>query len=201
MAAGVDDGFGIVEDAEGEVALAQVEPDALDRIELGTVRGQPDEGEVRGQGAGGQVVPAGAVEDDDGVDAVGQGLGEGVEEQARRPCGDLRQHEGEILAGQGSHRTEDVGPLVAAVAQARRSLAAAPPAMTDAALVADARLVLEPQLQALPGMGVGDGVQGGAKPPFWKRRCASPSLCGCTGRAFWREKPSLCSTRVRLEGW
>jgi hypothetical protein len=37
MAAGIDDGFGIVENAEREVALAQVDPDTLDLIELWTV--------------------------------------------------------------------------------------------------------------------------------------------------------------------
>jgi hypothetical protein len=83
VTAGIDDGFGIVEDAEGEVSLAQVEPDALDGIELGTVGRQPDEGDVCGQAVGGQVVPAGAVEDDGGVDPVWQGLGEGVEELAK----------------------------------------------------------------------------------------------------------------------
>jgi hypothetical protein len=74
MAAGVDDGFGIVEDTGGEVSLAQVEPDLLDRIDPGTVGRQPDEGGVRGQAVGGQLVPPGA---------VGQGLGEGVEELAK----------------------------------------------------------------------------------------------------------------------
>lgn len=46
-----------------------------------------------------ELVPAGAVEDDDGVDIIGQGLGEGVEEQPCDPGGDLRQDESEVVAG------------------------------------------------------------------------------------------------------
>ena len=46
-----------------------------------------------------------------------------------------------------------------------------------------------------------DRLQDIAKPPFLKRSCASASLRGWLGRAFWRENPIRRRTRVMLEGW
>ena len=49
MAAGLDDGLGVVGDAEREETLAQVQPNALDRIELRAVGRQLDQGETVGE--------------------------------------------------------------------------------------------------------------------------------------------------------
>ena len=46
----------------------------------------------------------------------------------------------------------------------------------------------------------GGRLQDVAKPPFLKRSCASASLRGWLGRAFWRENPIRRRTRVMLEG-
>lgn len=132
----------------------------------------------------------------------------------RRPrCGDLikedlhgggvdrRQNQRDVLAGGRADRGEDVGPEVAELLDARRALAAAPPAVADPALVADPGLVGEPQLDPLVGMLRGDGGYLVGKPPFLKAACASGSFFGWKGRAFWREKPSLRSTRLMLDGW
>ena len=88
------------------------------------------------------------------------------------------QDEGDVLAGGGADRGEDVGPLVAELLDAGRPLAAPPPAMADPALVADPRLVLEPQLDPLAGMGGGDLGYACSKPPFLKASCASTSRFG-----------------------
>jgi hypothetical protein len=73
--------------------------------------------------------------------------------------------------------------------------------MADPTLVADPRLVLEPQLDPLVGTAGGDFGYPIGKPPFLKASCASASRFGWQGRAVWREKSSRLSTRVMLEGW
>ncbi len=201
MAAGVDDGVGVIEDAERQEAFAQIQPDPLDGVQFRTVGRERDQGDVARDVGLSELVPAGAVEHDDGVDIVGEGLGEGIEEQPGGAGGDLRQDQREVVAGGRPDGAEDVGPLVPPVADPRRPLAAQPPAVTDPTLVADAGLVLEPELEALVGMRFGRRLQGRAEPPFLKRRCASGSPWGCTGRAFCREKSRRRSTRVRLDGW
>jgi hypothetical protein len=145
-------------------------------------------------------VPAGAIEHEHGMHIGRQGGGKACEEQVHGRGIDGRQHEGEVVARGGPDGREDVGPLIAALAQTRRALALGPPAMADPALVADPRLVLKPQLEALVGLRRGGGRQRVAKPLFMKRSCALSSRWGCAGRAFWREKPMRYSTRVRLDG-
>ena len=201
LAAGLDNRFGVVEHAEGKEALAQIEPDPLDRVEFRTVGRQRHQRDVVRNGERALIVPTGAVEDHGGVDVVWPDSGEAGEEHIHDLGVDAGQHEGEVLAGGRAHGGEDVGPLVSDLTWARGALAPEPPAMTDPALVADAGLVLEPEFEPLVGLGFGGRLQGRAEPPFLKRCCASASLCGCAGRTFCREKPSRCSTRVRLEGW
>ncbi len=124
-----------------------------------------------------------------------------AEEQVHDLGVDGGQHEGDVLAGGRADGGEDVGPLVADLTWARGAPAPEPPAVADPALVADAGLVLEPELEALVGMRFGGRLQGRAEPLFLKRSCASASLCGCAGRTFCREKPMRRSTRVMLDGW
>lgn len=69
-----------------------------------------------------------------------------------------------------------------------------------APLLPDARLILEPQLDALSGIGFGRGAQGVAEPLFRKASCAFRSVLGCTGRAFCRESPRRLRTRDMLCG-
>ncbi len=87
-----------------------------------------------------------------------------------------------VLAGGRADGGKDVGPLVADLTRVRGAPAPEPPAMTDPALVAEAGLVLEPEFEALVGVGFGGRLQGRAEPPFLKRCCASVSLCesSCT---------------------
>jgi hypothetical protein len=50
----------------------------------------------------------------------------------------------------------------------------------------------------MPGRGGGYLL---GKPRLLKASCASGSFLGWNGRAFWREKPRLRSTRLMLDGW
>ncbi len=84
----------------------------------------------------------------------------------------MRKHQGEVVAAGGLHRRMDAGPLAADFLRAAGLLAAMPPAMTDAALVADAGLVLEPEFNAFVGMRLADRLQSAAK-LFFKAQFAN----------------------------
>lgn len=94
-------------------------------------------------------MPAGAVQHHDGVCAGRHGGGEVDQEAVHGLGADPRQHEREILAGRGSQGREDVGRGKAPVAQARRALPPHPLAMARSALLADARLIHEPERDRL----------------------------------------------------
>ena len=70
---------------------------------------------------------------------------EAIEEFLHRLGIDVWQDERESVVCAGLHGCEDVGERKALVAQARWTLAALPPDVADAALLADARLILEEQ--------------------------------------------------------
>ena len=178
VAAGVDDGVGGVEQAQGEEPLTEIEPDALDRVEFGAVGGQDDQGDVYRDREVAADVPAGAVEHQDKMGVGRAGRGDMIEEDPHGGGVDGGQDQRDVLAGGGTNRGEDVGPLVAELLDAGRPLAAPPPAMADPALVADPRLVLEPQLDPFVGMVVGDFGYACGKPPFLKASCASASRFG-----------------------
>jgi hypothetical protein len=139
LAAGLDDGRVVGPDAQAELVLAQVLPDILDRVhrapsrsliamgtQLGAVRRQRQEGEVVGNGQVRRAMPAGTVEDEDGVgiwcdvaadlgEVQAHGLGVGARQDEPGPDRPL-----------GADGTEQVGPRIAAVAW-RSGPRAAPP--------------------------------------------------------------------------
>ena len=167
-----------MQEAQRKEALAQVEPDAFHRVELGAVGRQDDEGDVLRHGKVAADVPAGAIEHHDDMDLRRAGRRDVVEEDLHGGGVDRGQDEGDVLAGGGPDRREDVGPLVAELLKARRALAPSPPAVADPALVADPRLVLEPQLDPLVRMARGGRGYRLGKPPFLKAVCASASRLG-----------------------
>src|SRR3954447_3809459 len=66
----------------------------------------------------------------------------------------------------------------------------------EAALLADARLVHEPQLDP-PGLGVPvRHAPDQVRQLFLKRSCALGSASGWTGRGFWQERASPLSSRL-----
>lgn len=145
-------------------------------------------------------MPARLVEDDDSMLIGREGVSEGAEKEVHRRGRDFGQNEGEGLIGRGPDDGEDVGKGEALVAEAGRALALGPPAMRDAALLAQPRFVLEPEREALVGMGAGDRVYRRSEPPFLNAVCAAASCRGWRGRAFWREKPMRRTTRDMLAG-
>jgi len=72
---------------------------------------------------------------------------------------DFGQHEREAVVGAGLDGAVDVGERVALIALARRALAARVPAMADAPLLADARLVLEKQADRLARVCIANRLQ------------------------------------------
>jgi len=139
----------IVRQAVGEEALLEVEPHALDRVELGRVGRQRLQRDVVGYAQIARAVPAGAIEHHDHVVVFADGGGEAVEELLHRLGVGVRHDEGEAVVGAGLDGREDVGEGEALVAQPRRALTAPPPDVDRAPLLADARLVLEEQANAL----------------------------------------------------
>ena len=146
-------------------------------------------------------MPAGAVGHHDGVLVFGQGGREPGEEGVHRRGRDLRQHEGEALAGRRPDGGEEVGPGVALVAEARWPLAAGEPAVAGAPLLAESGLVHEPERQALAGMLRPSAVEGGLQPPLANASRAAASAFGCEGRAFCRDRPSRRISLPMCEGW
>jgi len=94
-------------------------------------------------------VPAGLVEHKGGVLVIGDGRCEAVEEFLHRLRVGIGHHKGEGIVRTGFDGREDVGEGEALIGEARRALATLPPDMTDAAFLADARLVLEEEADAL----------------------------------------------------
>jgi hypothetical protein len=71
----------------------------------------------------------------------------------------IRHHQGEGVVRARLYGGEDIGEDEALVAKSWRTLAALPPDMADAALLADARFVLEENAQAFAFMTSTDGFQ------------------------------------------
>ena len=97
-------------------------------------------------------VPAGAVEHEHGMGAGRDGAGDLGEVGVHRLGVGEGQDEARRRAARRADGAEDVGPLVAGVARRPRPRAALRPDPGERALLADAGLVLEPDLERLaPG--------------------------------------------------
>lgn len=102
-----------------EEALAPVEPDALDGIELGAARGQWQQGDVGRQRELGSEVPAGLIEEQAGVHAGRELLGEGCQKHGHRLCRGAWQGQGKGFAGAGPADGEQIYAPVALVGDPR----------------------------------------------------------------------------------
>jgi hypothetical protein len=94
-------------------------------------------------------MPACPVKHHHGMVLLGKRFGEAIKKHLHRCRIGIRQHKCEGMISARLNGSEDVGKGEAFIAQARRALAPLPPDVADAALLADARLVLEEQAKAL----------------------------------------------------
>ena len=121
-------------------------PDVLDRVELGRARRQRQEADVVGNDEIVRAVPAGLVEQQHGVSTGRHGGGD-LREVQRHPLGVAAgQDERRTLALRGAYGAEDVGGRGALIVRCRWPCPAPRPPARDPVLLADARLVLPPQL-------------------------------------------------------
>ena len=191
--AGVEDVIVGRPEAVREEALAQVEPDPLDGVQLGRVGRQEDRGDVGRdrQLFGG--MPAGAIQDDDRMGAGRHGRGELVEHGLHRDRAHLGQNQGHAVVALGADRAEEVDGLVPQVAPAARADALLEPAAAGAAGLADPGLVQEPDLE-VTGLGMGGRDLGDQRWELFLNACWALGLaCGWTGRVFCQERSSPCS--------
>ena len=96
-----------------------------------------------------RTMPAGLIEHHHRMFVISDGFGKAVEEGLHRRRIGIGHHQRESVISAWLNGSEDIGEGEAPVAEPRRPLAALPPDMTNAALLADARLVLKEQAKAL----------------------------------------------------
>ena len=142
VAAVVDEIVVGFEDAVGEPVVAHELPDVLDRVEFGAFRRQGDDGDVGRHDEARRHVPAGLIDQQDGVGTGRDGLGDLGEMQVHRLGVAGRQDQGRALALLGADRAEDVGRGGALVTGRAGPGAALGPAAGDLVLLADTGLVL-----------------------------------------------------------
>lgn len=140
---------GVRIDAVAQVALAKFAPDEFDRIEFGRARGQMHEGEIVGHLEPSAMVPAGTVEDQDGMDLGRQLRAEATQLSVHRFGVGQRHQPGVALAGCGAERAEQIDELVLGLSRRARPASPIRPDPAVAALLTEAGFVLEPQLNAL----------------------------------------------------
>ncbi|MEF2554540.1 hypothetical protein VQ042_25145, partial [Aurantimonas sp. A2-1-M11] len=189
----------VAEDAEAEGGLAQIEPEPLDRVELGTVGRKRDEGDVRRYVEGLFAVPSGAVENHDGMDVVRNGVGELGEVEVHHRLVGIGQDQGEGLAGGGFDGAEDVGPVEALVAKPGWSLAAGPPAVAEAAFLANPCFVLIPERNPLVGVVDVCRFQGLGE-PFFLKRAWRPGIALRVGRPGFLARKAVTAQDARQAG-
>jgi hypothetical protein len=137
------------EDAIGEPVVAHELPDIFLGVEFGAFGRQRNEGDVVRHGETSRHVPAGLIDQEHGVGARRHGFGDRDEMQVHRLGIASGQDQGRALAFLWADRTEDVGRSGALIAGRARTGAALGPPAGDLVLLADTRLVLEPNLYRL----------------------------------------------------
>ena len=194
-AAGVEDVVLGRPQAVREEALAKVEPNPLDGVELGGIGRQEQRRQV---GRDGEIlgdVPASAVHQDHGVGAGADRLAELLEHRLHGSGADAGQHERDPGIAHRTDRAEQIDRLVAQVAHAARAQALLVPASADPAGLADPRFVQEPDLEPL-GLGMVAGQLGDQRREvFLKASWALRLASGCTGRAFCQDSSRSWSSR------
>jgi len=181
LAAVIDEVVIRFEDAVGEPVVAHKLPDVLDRVELGTFRREGDNGDVGWHDEARRHVPAGLIDQEDGVGTGRDGLGNLREVQVHCLGVAGRQDQGRPLALLRADRAEDVGGSGALVTgRAGTGTALGPPA-GDLVLLADTSLICEPDLYLVDvdRLLARDCVQ--ARGEVFLKSSIAPSAC-----AWWR---------------
>jgi hypothetical protein len=144
LAAMIDEIVVGFEDAVGKPVVAHELPDILDRIELGAFWRQRNDGDVGRHEEASRQVPAGLIDQKDGVGSGRDRFGDLRQMQVHRFAVTGRQDQGCALALLGADRAEDVGGSCTLVARRAGAGAALGPTAGDFVLLADAGLVGEP---------------------------------------------------------
>jgi hypothetical protein len=181
LAAVVDEIIVGFEDAVGEPVIADELPDVFHRVEFGTFRRQWDYGDVRRHNETRRQVPSGLIDQEYGVGAGRDDLGDLRQMQVHRFGIAGRQYQGSALAVFWADRTEDVGGGGALVAGSAWAGATFRPAAGNLVLLTYASLVCEPDFYrvAVERLLARDFVQARGK-TFLKSSIA-PAAC-----AWWR---------------
>lgn len=153
------------EDAVGEEIVAHELPEVFDRVQLGRFWRERQEGDVLRDLKGLGHVPSGLIENEDGVLARGNFCGDLHEMKVHGFCVAARQDESCPFSLLRADRPEDVGRGGALVLRRRGAGSALGPASGDLVLLADARLVGEPDLYLMgrEALALGDLVQAGGE--------------------------------------
>jgi hypothetical protein len=166
------------EDCDREFVTAQIFPDVFDRVEFGRVGRQGNKRDVVRNGeVFGEVITC-AIEDEGGV---------GARRDLPADLGQMQRHdlgvggwddEGRRGAALRTDGAEDVGPFVALIARRPGPCSTLGPDAGQRPLLADARLVLEPDLDGLVFGVVGQPCRDRCGEVFLKASCAASSVWG-----------------------
>jgi hypothetical protein len=111
LAGGINDSLVVVMQPMREEALLEVEPHALDGIELRRIGRQGHERDVGRHAERARVMPAGLIKHHDDVLIVGDGGSEAVEELLHRLGVGIGHDEGEAVVGAGLNASKDVDAM------------------------------------------------------------------------------------------
>lgn len=172
----------VIEDGVGENVAAQIFPDVLDRIEFGRIGRQPQQSDVFRDFQLSGDMEASTVEHEDGMSAWRHFVPDVGQVQRDRSGIEARQDERGSSAAGRAYRTQNIGPVAPLIARRARSGAPLRPQPGQGALLADPRLVLEPDLDRLAARPLRQnfGYLGGEV--FLKAAWASTSALGLCGR-------------------
>ena len=148
VAAVIDDVVVGVEDAVGQPVVAHELPDVFGRIEFEAFWRQGNEGDVGGDGELCGRVPPRLIEQQNGVFARRDNLGDFLKVQVHCLHVAHGHNEARTLAVVGTDRAEDVGRSGALIMRSRWPRSSLGPAARDLVLLADASLVAEPDFQS-----------------------------------------------------
>ena len=138
-------------------------------------------------------MPPGAVEDEERMSTGGHGAGDLGEVGVHRRGVDEGQDQPRRSAARRADRAEDIRPLIAGVAGRAGSGAAPGPDAGEGSLLADARFILEPDLQRLVPCPRRDRRRYRFGEFFLNASWALSSVFGWRGRTDSRRNPSAAS--------